>query len=192
MENIDPWNLLPEGLHLNTSGSGTTLRPAGWTLQSSVHPTGVTASLVSGDASIKGNWWKVTAVDAAGLDNTFYTVSGNYAAGHPLARTAKIIPGHTYAHVGRLKATGLRNANSGSGSGVLISAWFGASDVAKDCRAVNSYYDVSDGVFCHEFVAPAGENSVLVRRQLLNSTDGDGTLQIAQHGLYDLTAMGLA
>ena len=195
-DNIDPNNLLTNGLNLTTTGSGTSLMPTGWSVQSSVHPTGVTGSLITGDTTIKGNWWSVVANgSASATNNEFITLSGNYAGGHPLAGTAKIVPGHTYAHVGRFKATGMRGADTGSGSGFLIGTAFNSTlnNALYDFRAASThYYDVAEGVYYQEMVAPSDASSALVRRQLLNTTAGAGTLQVAQSGFYDLTAMGLA
>jgi lysophospholipase L1-like esterase len=181
-ENGDANNLITNGLFLSTTGSGTSLMPTGWSVQSSVHPTGCTGSLVTGDATIKGNWWKVVADGTAtSTDNEFQTVNG-------------IIPGHTYAHVGRFKATGLRNADTGSGSQALCGVAFNGTllNNAYDFRAVAvTSYDVAEGMFHQEVVAPSDASTALVRFQLLNTTAGAGTLQVAQWGLYDLTAMGL-
>lgn len=180
-ENADPHNLVPNGLNLTTTGTGTSLMPTGWSVQTSVHPAGVTGSLVTGDATIKGNWWKVAAAGATATNNEFMTISG-------------IVPGHVYAHVGRFKATGLRNADTGPGSQVLIGAAFNSALLVpgRDFRAVSSIaYDVPEGWWYQEMVAPPDASTLLVRRQLLNTTAGAGTLQVAQVGVYDLTAMGL-
>ena len=181
-ENADPNNLVLNGLNLTTTGSGTSLMPTSWSVQSSAHPTGVTGSLVTGDSSIKGNWWQVAAVGATSTNNEFQTVSG-------------IIGGHVYAHVGRFKATGMRAADSGSGSQWLIGAAFNSTlNVAGyDWRVAASHsYDVSEGVYYHVMTAPSDATTLLVRRQLLNTTSGNGTLQVAQVGVYDLTALGLS
>lgn len=195
-DNIDPNNLLSNGLNLTTTGSGTSLMPTGWTVQSGVHPSGVTGSLVTGDTTIKGNWWRVVADgSASATNNESQTVSGNYAVGHPLAGTPKIVPGHKYAHTGRFKATGLRNADTGSGSSFLLGTAFNSTlnNSLYDFRAAAThFYDVAEGVYYQEMVAPSDASSALVRRQLLNTTAGAGTFQVAQSGFYDLTAMGLA
>ena len=183
MENTDPNNLLTNGLNLTTTGSGTSLMPTGWSVQTSVHPSGVTGSLVTGDTTIKGNWWKVVADGtASGTNNEFITVSG-------------IIPAHTYANVGRFKATGLRNADSGNGSGVLIGTAFNSvlNNGLYDFRVASThYYDIAGGTYYQEVLAPSDASTALVRRQLLNVTLGSGTFQVAQTGFYDLTAMGLS
>lgn len=183
MENADPNNLLTNGLNLTTTGAGTSLMPTGWSVQTSVHPAGVTGSLVTGDATIKGNWWRVVADGTAtGTNNEFVTVAG-------------IVPGHTYAHVGRFKATGMRGADAGSGSGFLIGTAFNAvlNNPAYDFRVASThYYDVAEGAFYQEMLAPPDASTALVRRQLIQSAAGAGTLQVAQSGLYDLTAMGIA
>lgn len=181
-ENADPNNMLVNGLNLTTTGSATTLMPTGWAVQSSVHPAGVTGSLVTGDAAIKGNWWKVEAVAATATNNEFQTVGG-------------IIPGHTYAHVGRFKATGMKGTDTGNGSSFLIGCAFNSvlNNSLYDFRAASSLqFNVADGAFYQEVLAPVDAATCLVRRQLLNTTSGAGTLQVAQTGFYDLTAMGLA
>lgn len=184
-ENADPNNLLTNGLALTTTGSGTSLMPTGWSVQTGVHPTGVTGSLVTGDTAIKGNWWKVVAdgATAATTNNEFQTVS------------VGIVPGHTYAHVGRFKATGMRNVDTGNGSTFLLGAAFNSTLVNPlyDFRTASTLsFDVTDGTYYHEMLAPSDASTCLVRRQLLNTTVGAGTLQVAQTGFYDLTAMGLA
>jgi lysophospholipase L1-like esterase len=190
-ENGDPNNLLPNGLFLTTTGSGATLMPTGHSVQTSQHPAGVTGSLVTGDPAIKGNWWKVTADGtASATDNQFVTISGNRAD----TGTPAIVPGHVYAHVGRFKATGMRNADTGSGSSVLVGAAFNSVllNSAYDFRCVSTIsYDIPDGYFSQEMLAPSDASTLLVRRQLINATAGAGTLQLAQLGVYDLTAMGL-
>jgi len=183
MENADPNNKLTNGLFLTTTGSGTSLMPTGWTVQTSVHPTGVTASLVTGDTAIKGNWWKLVSDGTqTATDNEWQTVSG-------------IVPGHTYAHVGRFKATGMRNVDTGNGSTFLIGCAFNSvlNTTGYDFRTAQTIaFDVADGTFYQEMVAPSDASTALVRAQLIPTTNGGGTLQLAQRGLYDLTAMGLA
>jgi hypothetical protein len=183
-ENADPNNLLTNGLYLTTTGAASTLMPTGWSVQTA-HPTGVTASLVTGDTAIKGNWWKVVAdgVTASATNNEFQTVSTG------------IVPGHTYAHVGRFKATGMRNVDTGNGSTFLLGCAFNSTlnNALYDFRVASTLsFDVADGTYYHEVVAPSDATTCLVRRQLLNTTVGAGTLQVAQTGFYDLTAMGLA
>lgn len=184
-ENADPNNLITNGLNLTTTGAAATLMPTGWSVQSGSHPTGVTGSLATGDTAIKGNWWRVVAdgLTASTTNNEFQTVSTG------------IVPGHTYAYVGRFKATGMRNADTGNGSTFLIGCAFNSvlNNAAYDFRVVSTLpFDVTDGVFYQEVVAPGDATTCLVRRQLLNTTVGAGTLQVAQMGFYDLTAMGLA
>jgi lysophospholipase L1-like esterase len=181
-DNGDANNLVANGLFLTTTGSAGTLMPTSWSVQAGSHVAGVTGSLVTGDTAIKGNWWKVVADGTATTtENEFQTLSG-------------IIPGHLYAHVGRFKATGLRNADSGSGSQVLVGAAFNSTlnNALYDFReAGNISYDVAAGAFYHEMLAPSDASTLLVRHQLLNTTAGAGTLQVAQRGVYDLTALGL-
>jgi len=184
MENADPNNLLTNGLNLTTTGAGTTLMPTGWSVQTSVHPAGVTGSLVTGDATIKGNWWRVVADGSAAATNNEYQV------------VAGIVPGHTYAHVGRFKATGLSNVDStAAGSRFLLGHAYNSSLLVAgyDFRVASTHsYDVTEGTFYQESLAPFDAATCLVRRQLLQTTVGAGTLQVAQTGFYDLTAMGLA
>ena len=181
-ENADPNNLLTNGLYLTTTGSGATLMPTGWTVQTGSHPTGVTGSTVTGDSTIKGNWWSVAASGASATNNEYQTVSG-------------IVPGNVYAHVGRFKATSMREADSGSGSQFLIGNAYNSTlnNSLYDFRAATSLsYGVTEGVYCQISTAPSDASTCLVRRQLLNTTSGNGTLQVAQTGFYNLTAMGIA
>lgn len=181
-ENADPNNKITNGLFLTTTGSNSTLMPTGWSVQGGAHPTGVTGELVTGDATIKGNWWKITADgSASATDNEYQTVSS-------------ITPGHVYAHVGRFKATGMRGADTGSGSQFLIGAAFNSTlnQAGYDWRVASTHsYSCAEGAFYQEIVAPSDASTCLVRHQLLNTTAGAGTLQLAQIGLYDLTALGI-
>lgn len=181
-ENADPNNKITNGLFLTTTGSNSTLMPTGWSVQTGSHPTDVTGSLVTGDTNIKGNWWRLVAGGSAtATDNEYQAVSG-------------ITPNHVYAHVGRFKATGMRGADTGSGSQFLIGAAFNSTlnTAGYDWRVAASHsYSVAEGVFYQEIVAPSDASTCLVRHQLLNTTAGAGTLQLAQIGLYDLTALGL-
>lgn len=182
-ENADPNNLLTNGLFLTTTGAGATLIPTGWSVQTGSHPTGITGSLITNDSTIKGNWWQIVADGtAAATNNEFQAINTG------------IVGGHKYAHVGRFKATGMRGADAGNGSGFLLGAAFNSvlNTTGYDYRVASThYYNVSEGCYYHEMTAPENATSLLIRRQLIQTSGGAGTLQVAQVGLYDLTAMGL-
>lgn len=267
-ENADPWNLISNGLFLGatsgTSGAGGTIMPSGFTRVGG-RDANTTAQLVTGDSSIIGNWWDLTAAasttgelfyqniggstsitgcsfaatgdlvtkTAHGLVNgqvvTLSAISGvagvktstpyfvinatantfqlaATAGGSPIDITADgtatvtystlIIPGHRYSFIHRVKATGLRNANSGAGATFLSKAVFNGktnADPLYDFRALNTVsYDIAAGVAKVEFVAPADAYSLQVQFSAAVTTSSSYHAAVAQIGLFDLTAMGLA
>ena len=106
-----------------------------------------------------------------------------------------VIPGHRYAFRGRVKATGLRNADTGAGATLMVTARFNNANAVSgyDHRVLSNVSNDVEGVFNLEFDAPADATSLQVQAPNVGvTTSASFTVAIAQMALYDLTAMGLA
>lgn len=183
-DNIDANNLLTQGLFLGAvNGSGV---PAGWSLTGSALPAGIAADLITTDAAIKGNWYRLAASGATAKTILFQNIPG-----------AKVVPGNRYAFMGRVKGTGLRNADAGDGTTIYARLLFNNTQLnsAYDFRPIGNdfSYDISDGVFYAEAVAPVDATALQASFTFGAATAvaSSGVAQVAQFGLYDLTAMGV-
>lgn len=186
-DNTDPHNLVTNGLFVGTTsgtgGAGGTLIPAGWS-RNGARNAAVTGSLVTGDTAIIGNWWRL---EGAGGELDFQALPAG-----------KIVPGHRYLLRHRVKASGMRNANSGDGASLTTKVVFnGASSGTSgyDIRALDTVsYDIpgAASVAFVEFVAPVDAASLSLQFSIAGTNITAMACQIAQVGVYDLTAMGLA
>lgn len=184
--NVDPYNLLPNGLFLTDNGGttalGGTILPTGYSRTPSTRGAQVSAEFIAGSGDVLGRWYRTTLSASSAGEILYRNVTG-------------YVPGNRYAFVGRLLTSGLRGTDTGDGAVFTSTARFNnQSGIAGyDFREMSQVpYDVN-GVFRQEFIAPADASALQVQPISLGVvTAGSGYAQIAQHALYDLTAMGLA
>jgi lysophospholipase L1-like esterase len=187
-DNADPHNLVANGLFLGgtvgTSGAGGTLIPNSWS-RNGARNAAVTGSLVTGDTNILGNWWRL---DGAGGELDFQNLPSGL-----------IVPNHRYVMRHRVKATNFRNANSGDGAIITAKILFNgktSGTVGYDFRTLdNVAYDIGGtaSVAFTEFVAPSDAASASIQFSITGTNiSASMVFQVAQVGVYDLTAMGLA
>jgi len=158
----DGATLVGNSLFLNP-GSGT---PTNWT------PSGSSATVatVTGDASIAGNWMQINKTSAA-----YYQLSqgifAGFAAGDRLALSGIV---KTVAEAGGLAVT-LQVQQNVSPYGVIVAP-------------INNWIcDIASGLVYMECTVPAATAALAI---VLASGAGTGTAQVAQLGLFNLTAMG--
>lgn len=129
----------------------------------STYGSGATYTLEAGVSPVLGNWQKwVNTVAGGGITKS---VTTGWAVGDKIAFTGRFdTDGATY--IAQMLATGTTNY----------------------VRAVGSMTTaVRDGAFYGEMVVPAGTTALEIR-----FTGGIGTHKVAQLGLFNLTALGLA
>ena len=162
----DSKNLLTNGLFLtNTGGLGT-----GWSKGANG-----TASIVS-DSNIVGNWQRITETTTG--DNTISQgVSSGYSAGDRMALTGRVA---------------FTEGTSTSQASVLAIA-FGPNTFP--CRPVTLFTEdiPTTGAFYYEFDVPASPatTSISVQFLITPSVHGNGYIQCAQLGLYNLSTLGV-
>lgn len=170
MDTADSGSLLDHGLFLAGSPVAT-----GWS-----KTTPGTASIVT-DSSILGRWQRIT--DAGVGDNGCYqyvpSPSGKFAAGDVMAVT------------GRIACT------LGTSTGALVSALIyapgGSSTDDLPWRLWEMSEDIpSTAAFYGEFVVPPATTDIMVQLRITVATSGNGWVQAAQVGLFNLTALGVA
>jgi len=158
----DSLNLVPNGLFLN----GTTV-PTGWV------NTGGTPTIVTGDTAIKGNWARLADV-AAGSTNIRLNATTGIAAGD------------------RLRFVGRYRISQGTSvvSTKLYFVTYGTT--TRQVIILDGVAQDVDGAFSVDVVAPSGSITWQVQMARTVTTAGTGYGQIAQIGVYNLTALGIA
>lgn len=171
-DNVDPHNWVRNGLFLNgVSGS----IPTNWSQNGSA--SGLTLSLTTGDSSIKGTWYGIDASASSGAAEYFQN-NGTAIGGGSASSIGDIISVHARFKVPTLS----------SGQSIRLRARFltGSGDIYYSLVAIP--HTVAR-VYHGERVVPSGANGQLqFDMQLLTGT---GHLDIAQVGIYNLTAMGV-
>lgn len=161
----DTSNLKPDGIFTGTlNGNG---EPTGWFV---ANPTLVTASLDTSDATIKGSAWK--------------GVFANNVSDVQLYRNAQgaLTAGHVYAFTGRVKSA----LTAGRVQAVMVLN--GTTNVTAYAM-VDLYQQIDDGAFWVTATAPAGATTFNLQLKVM--AGAAGTVQWAQVGIYDLTALGV-
>jgi lysophospholipase L1-like esterase len=163
--NVNAASISSNGLVLvdtDTDGLGDN-----WTMQGAATAT---ASIVSGDTAIIGNWQQMVV-----------TVSGTRILDN--STTTGFTGGNRIAVSGRVQAV----AEAGSMVyDVKVTFWGGASDGTNAKILANWTKDV-DGAFYAELVVPIGCTTISLQG-ICNS--GTGTLKLAQVSIVNLTTLG--
>lgn len=158
----DSLNLVANGLFL--SGAAT---PTSWA------NTAGTPSIITGDTAIKGNWARLTDNGVATSNIRF-----NSAAG--------IAAGNLMRFVGRFRQV----QGTSTTTTALFFTMFGTTTPLV--RILKDVGQDVDGAFCVDVVAPAAITSWQVQMARTCTVAGNGYSQLAQVGVYNLTALGLA
>lgn len=181
MEAVDGNNLIANPLFQGTFVNSI---PQSWTVVGGAHRAGITATLED-DPAVWGKWLRLAFTSA------FVSASEVLVATIP---AGSVVPGNTYALRGRVRAAGLRNADTGAGATLNIAAVFNGSDTtAYRARALSgTAFDIDEGFFEIRFPTPSDATSMGVQLQLLSNggPTSPGSVQFAQLGLYNLTAIG--
>lgn len=170
----DPLNLIPDGCFTGATGGGAAGLASAWTPLSASTPT---YSQVTADATIKGNWQRFVQA-GSGLG---WIVSTPAFA---------LIVGHRYRFSGILKINAM---GTGAAINVGIANATGGTDFGNEANqltwssqtisAVNNVFELDFGIYA------GGPATGLVSAKI---NGGTGDFQMAQMGLYDLTALGIA
>lgn len=165
-ENADSANLLTNGLFLtdtNADGIADSWSSAGG-------GAGITPSLVTGDAAIKGNWQRLTMSGSTTFQTVYQSVATGFSVGDRLLLCA------------RVKAANV------AGTGQFSIFGGGQAFAVYTIQTLSANVN---GILQHEFTVPAATTSMNFGLQVKAvTTSGDLTLDVAQVGLYNLTTLG--
>jgi lysophospholipase L1-like esterase len=161
----DTSNILQALNPLWLSTAITNSAPASWNLING--GSLVSGTIVSGDTSIRGNWYRMTFA-ASALDVTLYHV-GNVAC----------TPGNVYAMTGRIRTA----LTASGGVYVQCSGVVGGAAYAISTGGTEPYL----GRFWQKFTA----DGAVLNPQVYVKAATTGTVDIAELALFDLTALGI-
>jgi len=174
-EITDAVNLLTNGVFVGDSNADGVAN--NWSLAAAAGDT--TPSLVS-DATIKGNWQRLTTTASAGQRYFSQTVNmsgGNFAVGDRVA------------FAGRIRTTNLESGNMGV---ILRLTFYSNSTIIEQNSIIeNVPVDIPNGgVFYEEYDVPVGTTKIQVL--MSNGSSGTGVVEFAQMTVVNLTTLGLA
>lgn len=172
-DGVQSLDLIPNGLFKDSDANGLA---DGWQLV--IPGSGAATSIIAGAGDVAGNWQRFTKTGGQ-ADYALWWDSFGHA----------VVAGHRLRWAGRVKllsvaagATVFVNLTDGANGNPILAPdganWFELQGAGSSI----------DGAFELEWEVPAGVASVILGVGILG---GDGDVQVAQHTLTDLTALGL-